>query len=92
MLEALTGKRVRALDFSDDRLAGLLAQMGDRAAWQPFEREISSRLLRVYDLSVKIVRLDATSAKTYAGVLAAEAIITCLHWASNNYPKRSAGS
>jgi len=68
MLEALTGKQVRALDFSDDRLAGLLAQMGDRAAWQPFERELSSGLLRVYDLSVGTVRLDATTAKTYAGV------------------------
>jgi len=30
LLEALTGKRVRALDFSDDRLADLLKQMGDR--------------------------------------------------------------
>jgi len=67
-LEALTGKRVRALDFSDDRLASLLAQMGDRAAWQPFEQELSSGLLRVYDLSAEIVRLDATTAKTYAGV------------------------
>ena len=68
LLEALTGKRVRALDFSDDRLADLLKQMGDRGAWQPFEQELSSGLLRVYDLSVKIVRLDATSAKTYAAV------------------------
>src|SRR5437867_4782654 len=68
LLAALTGKRVRALDFSDDRLADLLKQMGERAAWQPFEQELSSGLLRVYDLSVKIVRLDATSAKTYAGV------------------------
>jgi transposase len=68
LLEPLTGKPVRALDFSDDRLADLLKQMGDREAWQPFERELSSGLLRVYDLSVKIVRLDATSAKTYAAV------------------------
>jgi len=68
LLEALTGKRVRALDFSDDRLADLLKQMGDRAAWQPFEQELSSGLLSVYDLSVEIVRLDSTSAKTYAGV------------------------
>jgi transposase len=33
VLEALTGKLVRALDFSDDRLASLLAQLGDGAAW-----------------------------------------------------------
>ncbi len=56
-------QRVRALDFSDDRLAALLAQMGDRARWQPFEQEPSSGLLRVYDLSVETVRLDATTAK-----------------------------
>jgi len=68
LLAALTGKRVRALDLSDDRLAGLLAQLGDRAAWPPFEQEFSRGRRRVYDLRVEIVRLDATSAKTYAGV------------------------
>lgn len=68
LLEALTGKAVRALDFSDDRLAELLARIGNRAAWQPFEQELSSGLLSVYDLSMELVRLDATSAKTYAGV------------------------
>lgn len=68
LLAALTGKQVRALDFSDDRLARLLAQLGEAAAWQGFEQELSRGLLRVYDLSVKIVRLDTTSAKTYAGV------------------------
>lgn len=68
LLEALTGKGVRALDFSDDRLAALLAQLGDRAAWPPFEQELSGSLLRVYNLSVEMVRLDSTSGKTYAGV------------------------
>jgi transposase len=68
LLEALTGKSVRSLDFSDDRLANLLAQMGNRAVWQPFERELSSELLRVYDLNAEIVRLDSTTGKTYAGV------------------------
>src|SRR5215207_8635435 len=68
LLEALTGRRVRALDFSDDRLAALLAQMAAPAAWRLFEQELSSSLLRVYDLSVEIVRLDSTSAKTYAGI------------------------
>jgi len=70
LLTALTGKRVRGLDFSDDRLADLLKRMGDRTVWPPFEQELSGRLLRVYELSVEIVRLDSTSAKTYAGVSA----------------------
>jgi transposase len=68
LLAALTGKPVRPLDFSDDRLASLLARLGDRRAWQGFEQELSSNLLRVYDLNPQIVRLDTTSAKTYAGV------------------------
>jgi hypothetical protein len=68
LLEALTGKTVRALDFSDDRLADLLAKMGESAVWQPFAQELSRGLLRVYDLSAEIVRLDSTSGKTYAGV------------------------
>ena len=68
LLEALTGKSVRALDFSDDRLSNLLAKMGERAAWEPFEQELSSGLLRGYDLNAEIVRLDSTTGKTYAGV------------------------
>ena len=68
LLQALTGKKVRALDFTDDRLAALLARMGDRTVWESFEQELSSELLQVYDLSAEIVRLDSTSAKTYAGV------------------------
>jgi len=68
LLEALTGKRVRALDFSDDRLASLLEQLSRRAAWRPFERELSGELLRVYDLKPSLVRVDATTGKTYAGV------------------------
>jgi transposase len=67
-LSAVTGKPVRALDFSDDRLADLLARMGDGKAWQPFEQELASGLLRVYDLAPEVVRVDSTSAKTYAGV------------------------
>lgn len=67
-LSALTGKRVRALDFSDHRLADLLARMGDGKAWQPFEQEFVSELLRIYDLETELVRVDSTSAKTYAGL------------------------
>jgi transposase len=68
LLGALVGKSVRALDFSDDRLAALLDQLGDQTLWRGFERELSGHLLRVYDLKPQIVRLDATTSKTYAGV------------------------
>jgi transposase len=68
LLEALTGKTVRPLDFSDDRLAQLLNQLGDEQAWPAFEQELSGELLRVYELNPQVVRLDSTTAKTYAGV------------------------
>jgi transposase len=68
LLKALTCKTVRALDFSDDRLAHLLNQLGDGRAWPAFEQELSGELLRAYELNVETIRLDATTAKTYAGV------------------------
>ncbi|MGH9801783.1 MAG: IS1634 family transposase [Blastocatellia bacterium] len=68
LLTALTGKPVRAIDFSDDRLASLLARMGGVTVWQSFETELSNGLLRAYELTPQTVRLDSTSAKTYAGV------------------------
>lgn len=68
LLQALTGKNVRALDFTDDRLADLLARMGEQSVWESLEQELSSELLQVYDLSAQVVRLDSTSAKTYAAV------------------------
>lgn len=68
LLEALSGKPVRALDFSDDRLASLLDQLGDLKRWRPFEQELDGELLRVYDLKPQLVRVDSTTGKTYAGV------------------------
>jgi transposase len=68
LLEALTDKKVRKLDFSDDRLAHLLNHLGNGQKWPAFEQELSGDLLRVYELNVQTVRLDATTAKTYAGV------------------------
>ncbi|MBK9316132.1 MAG: hypothetical protein IPM55_18115 [Acidobacteria bacterium] len=68
LLGALTGKTVRPLDFSDDRLAHLLNHLGNGQAWPAFEQELSGDLLRVYELNVQTVRLDSTTAKTYAGV------------------------
>jgi transposase len=68
LLEALMKKGVRALDFSDDRLADLLTQLSELKQWRPFEQELSGELLRVYDLRGRFVRIDSTTGKTYAGV------------------------
>jgi transposase len=67
-LSACWGRTVRALDFSDDRLANILDRLSDAAAWNGFEGALTGGLLRVYELAAQRIRLDSTSAKTYAGV------------------------
>ena len=69
-LSACLGRTVRPLDFSDDRLADILDAFSAAAAWRDFETAFSAGLLRVYELPSEQVRLDSTSAKTYAGVSA----------------------
>lgn len=64
-LAACLGTPVRALDFSDDRLAQALDYLSEDAAWQEFERRLNRHTLRVYDLHPQRVRLDATTAKYY---------------------------
>lgn len=64
-LSRCIGAPVRGLDFSDDRLGLILDRLSEDACWDEFERRLSGNLLRVYDLSVKVVRLDTTSASGY---------------------------
>ena len=66
LLEGCLGKPVRALDFSDDRLAAMLTSLGDEEVWGQFESALNTTLLRVYDLRPERVRLDMTTAPTYA--------------------------
>jgi len=59
---------LRELDFTDDRLAMVLSKLGNDQAWEAYEREQNSTLLRVYDLEAKCVRIDATTVKSYVDV------------------------
>lgn len=68
LLETLSvclGEGVRELDFTDDRLALLLTALGDDRRWVQFEAALNGRLLRVYDLSARRVRVDSASASGY---------------------------
>jgi transposase len=67
-LSRCLGTEVRALDFSDDRLAAARDYLGEDAAWQEFERHLNQRTLRVYNLSPERVRVDATTVKSYGRV------------------------
>jgi len=67
-LRRCTGQAVRPLDLSDDRLASVLQALSHDARWQAFEGDLTSHLLRVYDLSRQRVRLDSTAASGYGRV------------------------
>jgi transposase len=64
-LSRCIGVPVRGLDFSDDRLGLILDRLSEDDPWDDFECQLSQSLLRVYDLSGKVVRLDTTSASGY---------------------------
>lgn len=67
-LRNLSFESLRALDFSDDRLEGILRYLSDDESWVSFEQELGGNLIQVYDLSPKKVRLDSTTASSYCGV------------------------
>ncbi|SRR5712692_73318 len=63
-LRTCLGMEVRALDFSDERLAQGLEYLSADAAWQEVEPRLNPHTVRVYDLHPQRVRLDATTAKS----------------------------
>ena len=67
-LAASLGKSIRPLDFSDDRLAAMLDGFSEVESWGDFEIALNGVVLRVYELERNRIRIDSTSAKTYAGV------------------------
>lgn len=67
-LAAGVGQPVRALDFSDDRLAAVLDYLSADEPWEGFEQALNAQTLRVYDLQPQRVRIDSTTAKSYGTV------------------------
>jgi transposase len=67
-LAASLDKSIRPLDFSDDRLAAMLDAFSEAEIWGDFETALNGVVLRVYELESDRIRIDSTSAKTYAGV------------------------
>lgn len=64
-LQELSGQPLRALDFTDDRLALCLRYLSVRQSWERLEAALGQHLIRVYDLKGRLaspwlVRLDAT--------------------------------
>jgi transposase len=66
MLTACLGKPVRPEDFHDDRLADILDALYQPTVWAAFEQDLNAGLVRVYNLPTETVRVDTTTASTYA--------------------------
>ena len=77
-LEGCLGEEVRALDFSDDRLAAVLDSLSDDGQWAEFERALNQQTVRVYGLRPQRVRIDSTTATGY-GEVTAEGLFQFAH-------------
>src|SRR5437899_8717965 len=70
-LETMRGCGASSLepgDLADDRLADVLRLLSNDVHWQAFEQELMGQLVRVYDLPVQCVRVDTTTASSYADI------------------------
>ena len=64
-LRAMVGEELRALDFTDDRLASILDHLADDECWAGFEVGLGQHTIRVYDLEAERVRIDSTTSSGF---------------------------
>lgn len=64
-LHRLSGQSIKELDFTDDRLALCLYYLHSSQVWQTIESRLGQHLIRIYDLLVETIRLDATVGQVY---------------------------
>src|SRR3954465_2978361 len=73
-LSALLGKRVLPTHAHDDRLADWLTRLGAGPSFSALERDLNQQTIRVYQLPTDVVRIDTTTANSYADVLSAQGL------------------
>jgi transposase len=78
-LSALLGKPVLPTDAHDDRLADWLTRLGAGASFSALERDLNQQTVRVYQLSTNLVRIDTTTANSYAEVLSEPGLLQFGH-------------
>jgi transposase len=86
-LSALLGQEVLPNCAHDDRLADWLTRLGGGDAFRGLERDLNQQTLRVYQLPTDTVRIDATTANSYAEVLSEQGLLQFGH--SKDDPDRS---
>jgi transposase len=79
VLSALLGKAVLPTHAHDDRLADWLTRLHEGEAFAALERDLNQHALRVYELPTDLVRIDATTANSYADVLSEQGLLQFGH-------------
>src|SRR5215207_1827794 len=79
VLSALLGKPARPTCAHDDRLADWLTRLGRGDAFAALEHDLNQHTVRVYQLPTDLVRLDATTANSYADVLSEQGLLQFGH-------------
>jgi transposase len=85
-LSALLGKPVLPTHAHDDRLADWLTRLGTSDAFSALERDLNQQTIRVYQLPTDLVRIDTTTANSYADVLSEQGLLQFGH--SKDDPER----
>ena len=65
-LSIVLGQEIRETDLGDERLSEVVRDLSDDEVWHKLEHKVSGNMIRAYDLKVKQVRLDATTASVYS--------------------------
>src|SRR5215475_1485302 len=78
-LSALLGKSVLPTHFHDDRLADWLDRLAADGAFAALEQHLNAQTIRVYDLPTDTIRIDTTTANSYAAVLSEQGLLQFGH-------------
>ena len=78
-LSALLGKEVLPVALHDDRLADCLDRLAASDSFSVLERDLNAQTIRVYQLPTDTVRIDATTANSYADVLSEQGLVQFGH-------------
>src|SRR3954471_12999183 len=78
-LSALLGKPVLPTHAHDDRLADWLTRLGAHASFSALEHDLNRQTVRVYQLPTDLVRIDTTTANSYALVLSEQGLLQLGH-------------
>jgi transposase len=78
-LSSLLGKPVVPTDAHDDRLADWLTRLGAGDSFSAVERGLNQQTIRVYQLATALIRIDTTTANSYAEVLSEQGLLQFGH-------------